>query len=74
MQVERFRCHNGQWLSVVETLGEGGAGDCADDLPPYLSAQYLTQHRLTTSGKLIPTYSFGPTTLSALESYSQRRT
>ncbi|XP_028176759.1 kinesin-associated protein 3 [Ostrinia furnacalis] len=50
IKVERFRCHNGQWLSVVETLGaEGGAGDAADDLPPYLSAEYLTTHRLTTS-------------------------
>ncbi|XP_013133519.1 PREDICTED: kinesin-associated protein 3 [Papilio polytes] len=64
IKVERFRCHNGQWLSVVETLGEGGegggagdgagagggggAGD-ADDLPPYLSADYLTTHRLTTA-------------------------
>ncbi|OWR44914.1 putative kinesin-associated protein [Danaus plexippus plexippus] len=52
--VERFRCHNGQWLSVVETLGaEGGAGDAADDLPPYLSAEYLTTHRLTTSDSQI---------------------
>lgn len=50
IKVERFRCHNGQWLSVVETLGaEGGTGDAADDLPPYLSAEYLTTHRLTTS-------------------------
>ncbi|XP_050675764.1 kinesin-associated protein 3 [Leptidea sinapis] len=50
IKVERFRCHNGQWLSVVETLGaEGGSGDAADDLPPYLSADYLTTHRLTTS-------------------------
>lgn len=50
-KVERFRCHNGQWLSVVETLGaEGGTGDATDDLPPYLSAEYLTTHRLTTSG------------------------
>ncbi|KOB76892.1 putative kinesin-associated protein [Operophtera brumata] len=49
IKVERFRCHNGQWLSVVETLGEGGAGDFTDDLPPYLSAEYLTTHRLTTS-------------------------
>ncbi|CAG4968034.1 unnamed protein product [Colias eurytheme] len=50
IKLERFRCHNGQWLSVVETLGaEGGAGDAADDLPPYLSAEYLTTHRLTTS-------------------------
>ncbi|XP_004929289.2 kinesin-associated protein 3 isoform X2 [Bombyx mori] len=50
IKVERFRCHNGQWLSVVETLGaEGGAGDAADDLPPYLSAEYLTTHRLATS-------------------------
>ncbi|KAJ8729488.1 hypothetical protein PYW08_001069 [Mythimna loreyi] len=50
IKVERFRCHNGQWLSVVETLGaEGGAGDATDDLPPYLSAEYLTTHRLTTS-------------------------
>ncbi|XP_072936591.1 kinesin-associated protein 3 [Epargyreus clarus] len=50
IKVERFRCHNGQWLSVVETLGaEGGAGDAPDDLPPYLCAEYLTTHRLTTS-------------------------
>lgn len=60
IKVERFRCHNGQWLSVVETLGAegagaggaGGAGDAAeptDELPPYLSAEYLTTHRLTTS-------------------------
>ncbi|KAG6446230.1 hypothetical protein O3G_MSEX004368 [Manduca sexta] len=61
IKVERFRCHNGQWLAVVETLGaEGGEGaggagdagaaaDAADDLPPYLSAEYLTSHRLTTS-------------------------
>ncbi|PZC78816.1 kinesin-associated protein 3 [Helicoverpa armigera] len=50
IKVERFRCHNGQWLSVVETLGaEGGTGDATDDLPPYLSAEYLTTHRLTTS-------------------------
>ncbi|XP_041972064.1 kinesin-associated protein 3 [Aricia agestis] len=53
IKVERFRCHNGQWLSVVETLGaEGGAGGGAgggDELPPYLSADYLTTHRLTTS-------------------------
>lgn len=50
IKVERFRCHNGQWLSVVETLGaEGGAGDANDDLPPYLSAEYLTSHRLATS-------------------------
>ncbi|XP_047515958.1 kinesin-associated protein 3 [Pieris napi] len=50
IKVERFRCHNGQWLSVVETLGaEGGSGDAADELPPYLSAEYLTTHRLTTS-------------------------
>ncbi|CAB3231121.1 unnamed protein product [Arctia plantaginis] len=50
IKVERFRCHNGQWLSVVETLGaEGSAGDANDDLPPYLSAEYLTTHRLTTS-------------------------
>ncbi|KAJ0181791.1 hypothetical protein K1T71_002513 [Dendrolimus kikuchii] len=58
IKVERFRCHNGQWLSVVETLGAeggaaaagaGGAGDASDDLPPYLSAEYLTTHRLTTS-------------------------
>ncbi|XP_049865425.1 kinesin-associated protein 3 [Pectinophora gossypiella] len=50
IKVERFRCHNGQWLSVVETLGaEGGAADAADDLPPYLSAEYLTTHRLATS-------------------------
>ncbi|CAG9566978.1 unnamed protein product [Danaus chrysippus] len=54
IKVERFRCHNGQWLSVVETLGaEGGAGDAADDLPPYLSAEYLTTHRLTTSDSQI---------------------
>ncbi|XP_026738566.1 kinesin-associated protein 3 [Trichoplusia ni] len=50
IKLERFRCHNGQWLSVVETLGaEGGTGDATDDLPPYLSAEYLTTHRLTTS-------------------------
>ncbi|XP_039762835.1 kinesin-associated protein 3 [Pararge aegeria] len=56
IKVERFRCHNGQWLSVVETLGaEGntgggaGAGDAPDDLPPYLSAEYLTTHRLATT-------------------------
>ncbi|XP_013200445.1 kinesin-associated protein 3 [Amyelois transitella] len=50
IKVERFRCHNGQWLSVVETLGaEGGGGDAGDDLPPYLCAEYLTTHRLTTS-------------------------
>ncbi|KAL4704070.1 hypothetical protein ACJJTC_001992 [Scirpophaga incertulas] len=50
IKVERFRCHNGQWLSVVETLGaDGVAGDNSDDLPPYLSAEYLTTHRLTTS-------------------------
>ncbi|CAH0404766.1 unnamed protein product [Chilo suppressalis] len=52
VKVERFRCHNGQWLSVVETLGAetaGGGGDGGDDLPPYLSAEYLTTHRLTTS-------------------------
>ncbi|XP_014358361.2 kinesin-associated protein 3 [Papilio machaon] len=54
IKVERFRCHNGQWLSIVETLGEGagagtGAPDAADDLPPYLSADYLTTHRLTTA-------------------------
>ncbi|XP_069365605.1 kinesin-associated protein 3 [Maniola hyperantus] len=50
IKVERFRCHNGQWLSVVETLGaEGSAGDAPDDLPPYLSAAYLTTHRLTTT-------------------------
>ncbi|KAM3959024.1 kinesin associated protein 3 [Aphomia sociella] len=77
IKVERFRCHNGQWLSVVETLGaeegagggegagagvrpEGaggrggtGAGDAPDDLPPYLSAEYLTTHRLTTSDSQI---------------------
>ncbi|CAH0700675.1 unnamed protein product [Spodoptera exigua] len=54
IKVERFRCHNGQWLSVVETLGaEGGTGDATDDLPPYLSAEYLTTHRLTTSGSII---------------------
>ncbi|KPI93857.1 PREDICTED: kinesin-associated protein 3 [Papilio xuthus] len=54
IKVERFRCHNGQWLSIVETLGEGagagtGAPDAAEDLPPYLSADYLTTHRLTTA-------------------------
>ncbi|XP_026323030.1 kinesin-associated protein 3 isoform X2 [Hyposmocoma kahamanoa] len=50
IKVERFRCHNGQWLSMVETLdAEGAAGDAADDLPPYLSAEYLTTHRLTNS-------------------------
>ncbi|XP_023955234.2 kinesin-associated protein 3 [Bicyclus anynana] len=54
IKVERFRCHNGQWLSVVETLGAeagagGGAGDAPDDLPPYLSAEYLTTHRLATT-------------------------
>ncbi|CAH0603200.1 unnamed protein product [Chrysodeixis includens] len=50
IKLERFRCHNGQWLTVVETLGaEGGTGDATDDLPPYLSAEYLTTHRLTTS-------------------------
>ncbi|XP_059048860.1 kinesin-associated protein 3 isoform X1 [Achroia grisella] len=60
IKVERFRCHNGQWLSVVETLGaegggggSGGAGDAADDLPPYLSAEYLTTHRLATSDSQI---------------------
>ncbi|XP_052756860.1 kinesin-associated protein 3 [Galleria mellonella] len=69
IKVERFRCHNGQWLSVVETLGAengggvgagvaggaagGGGGDSADDLPPYLSAEYLTTHRLTTSDSQI---------------------
>ncbi|XP_026487727.1 kinesin-associated protein 3 [Vanessa tameamea] len=54
IKLERFRCHNGQWLSVVETLGaEGGAGDASDDLPPYLSAEYLTTHRLTTSDSQI---------------------
>ncbi|KAI5641531.1 kinesin-associated protein (KAP) domain-containing protein [Phthorimaea operculella] len=37
IKLERFRCHNGQWLSV------------SDDLPPYLSAEYLTTHRLATS-------------------------
>ncbi|CAG5021715.1 unnamed protein product [Parnassius apollo] len=50
IKVERFRCHNGQWLAVVETLGcESGAGDATDELPPYLSADYLTTHRLTTA-------------------------
>ncbi|XP_050360655.1 kinesin-associated protein 3 [Nymphalis io] len=54
IKLERFRCHNGQWLSVVETLGaESGAGDASDDLPPYLSAEYLTTHRLTTSDSQI---------------------
>ncbi|XP_061707895.1 kinesin-associated protein 3 isoform X2 [Cydia pomonella] len=55
IKVERFRCHNGQWLSVVESLGaEGaGAGDAADELPPYLSAEYLTTHRLATSDSQI---------------------
>ncbi|XP_073941675.1 kinesin associated protein 3 [Choristoneura fumiferana] len=54
IKVERFRCHNGQWLSVVESLGaEGGAGDAPDDLPPYLSAEYLTTHRLATSDSQI---------------------
>ncbi|GBP64110.1 Kinesin-associated protein 3 [Eumeta japonica] len=52
IKVERFRCHNGQWLSMIETLGGGGGAgnaDCVDELPPYLSADYLTTHRLTTS-------------------------
>ncbi|KAG7311591.1 hypothetical protein JYU34_002639 [Plutella xylostella] len=53
IKVERFRCHNGQWLSVVETLGAPGGGAGAegegDDLPPYLSAEYLTTHPLATS-------------------------
>ncbi|XP_045458974.1 kinesin-associated protein 3 [Melitaea cinxia] len=50
IKLERFRCHNGQWLSVVETLGaDGGAGDeCA--LPPYLSADFLLAgHRLAAA-------------------------
>ncbi|KAF9823014.1 hypothetical protein SFRURICE_018188 [Spodoptera frugiperda] len=39
-----------EWAVRIKTLGaEGGTGDAADDLPPYLSAEYLTTHRLTTS-------------------------
>lgn len=56
--MERFRCHNAQWLSVVETLGagdgeSGGAeGDAEGDLPPYLSPNYLSTHNLFPSGKI----------------------
>ncbi|XP_053625561.1 kinesin-associated protein 3 [Plodia interpunctella] len=51
IKVERFRCHNGQWLSVVETLGAEGAAE-SDELPPYLCAEYLTTHRLATQDSL----------------------
>lgn len=55
IKVERFRCHNGEWLNAVECIGGGGDGEPAPDsepgaeLPPYLSAEYLTMHRLATS-------------------------
>lgn len=50
--MERFRCHNAQWLNVVEELvGDGETGDLSDpDLPPYLSTEYLSNNNIFKAG------------------------
>ncbi|XP_058816467.1 kinesin-associated protein 3 [Topomyia yanbarensis] len=78
IKLEKFRNHNSQWLSMVETQEEtddiqdyGPMDDDDGDLPGYLTADYLDQCMLYQSGESNDDGEVNNRSTSAMSNYSR---
>lgn len=78
IKLEKFRNHNSQWLSMVETQEEtddiqdyGPMDDDDGDLPAYLTADYLDQCMLYQSGESNDDGEGNNRSTSAMSNYSR---